>query len=118
MVKKKFDPQSLYEKLMSTKGFVDNPHFHHQAQEEIKVQIRADKSVSPAKFLPDPLIPGGYKAHPQTIRAMRKDIFVGGEDEFVDLEVLIDCHSCHQRLDLQFWVCCPFCEAELKPPEK
>lgn len=84
--------------------FIDDPT-------EVKVQIRPDKAVSPGKFLNDPIIPGGFKAHPTTIRAMRKDIFVGTTEVFDDLEFLINCASCKTELDLQFWHFCPYCEA-------
>lgn len=86
--------------------------------EERKVPIRPDKTVSLSKFLPDPLIPGGFKAHPQTIKAMRKDLFVLGEEGFEDLEVLIDCASCHHTVDAQFWLHCPYCEAAFPKTSK
>ncbi|OUR99926.1 hypothetical protein A9Q84_02530 [Halobacteriovorax marinus] len=106
----KFDPQNSYEKLMSATNAGGGNHFI-DSPEEIKVQIRPDKSVSPGKFLNDPIIPGGFKAHPTTIRAMRKDIFVGSTEVFADLEFLIHCESCKSELDVQFWHFCPFCEA-------
>lgn len=94
---------------MALKNAVDQPLLNKEHQ-EFEVPIRPDKSVSPAKFLPDPFIPGGYKAHPTTIRAMRKDLFVAGLEGFEDVEQLYTCQSCHNELDLQFWVFCPFCE--------
>lgn len=79
--------------------------------EEIKLNIRPNKDVAPGKFRPDPLLPGGHIAHPTTIRAMRKDIFVTGYD--VDLnEKLINCPNCGTELDLQFYIFCPFCECQ------
>lgn len=106
----RFDPQKSYEKLMQATNSVGKQHFIDE-HEEVKVQIRADKGVAPGKFLMDPIIPGGYKAHPITIRAMRRDIFVGSSELFSDLEQIIECVSCKTELDLQFWNFCPFCEA-------
>lgn len=82
-----------------------------KAQEEYEVAIRPDKSVSPAMFAPDPLRPGFFKAHPTTIQAMRKDIFVAGEEGLEDLEDWVICSSCGKKLDRQFWVFCPYCES-------
>lgn len=114
MSDKPFDPDSLYHKLLSATNAAGQQHFNHN-YEEIKVNINPDSSVSPGNFKPDLLHPGHYKAHPTTIRAMRKDIFVGGQDEFVDLEKSYICESCHTELDLQFWTFCPYCEAEFPP---
>jgi hypothetical protein len=109
-----FHPNRLLEKLKKAENAAGKAHFNIPAVDEYKVQIRADEKVSLGKFLPDPLIPGGYKAHPTTIRAMRKDIFTAGSDEFIDLEQLHTCHSCQKQLDLQFWFFCPYCEASIK----
>lgn len=109
----KFDPQKSYEKLMGATNSVGGQHFIDDP-EDIKVQIRPDKNISPGKFVMDPIIPGGYKAHPTTIRAMRKDIFVGSSELFSDLELLIQCASCKTEIDVQFWHFCPFCEAKFE----
>lgn len=82
-----------------------------EAQEEYEVAIRPDKSVSPAMFAPDPLRPGFFKAHPTTIKAMRKDLFVAGEEGLEDLEDWMTCDSCGKNLDRQFWIFCPYCES-------
>lgn len=111
---KDWKAQEFYEKLMRAEGVTGGRHFQQRPSEEFKVHIRPDKSVSPAKFLPDPNSPGQYRAHPQTIRAMRNDIFVGGAEVFEDLEVFYQCSSCQKELDLQFWKLCPYCEAEIK----
>ncbi len=111
---RKMKTQDFYEKLMRVEGVTGARHFQASPEAEIQVNIRPDKSISLGKFLPDPVAPGHYKAHPQTIRAMRKDIFVGGAEVFEDLEVSYQCWSCHSELDLQFWIHCPFCEAEIK----
>ena len=103
--------QAFYEKLMQATNAVNAPHFSNQPEKEFDVKIRRDDSVSPGMFKPDPLNPGHYKAHEVTIRAMRKDLFVAGSDEFLDLEKPYTCQKCRQNLDLQFWTFCPYCEA-------
>tara|TARA_R110002072_G_scaffold276051_1_gene437465 strand:- start:212119 stop:212463 length:345 start_codon:yes stop_codon:yes gene_type:complete len=109
-VNDKFDPNNLYEKLRETKNAVDKPHFQTTPEEVIQVKIRPDDSIAPGLFKPDPLIPGGYKANKITIAAMRKDIFVAGQEIFEDLEDIINCASCNKELDRQFWYFCPYCE--------
>ena len=106
------DAQKNYAKLMKSTNFLGKAMFSNQASQEIEVSIRPDKSISPGMFKPDPLNPGNYKAHPTTIRALKKDIFVAGSDEFADLEEEITCNSCSEKLDKQFWFFCPFCEAK------
>ncbi len=76
------------------------------------VQIRPDKTVSLGNFKPDPLIPGGYTAHPTTIRAMKKDIFVAGNDSEIT-EIPYICEGCKRQLDIQFWNFCPYCEGKI-----
>ena len=110
----KMRTQDFYEKLMSATGLTGGRHFQERPEEEYQVRLKPDKSVSRAKFLPIPGEPGIYKAHPVTIRAMRKDLFVGGAEMFEDLEAPYTCHSCQASLDLQFWLFCPYCETEPK----
>jgi|SRR5690606_33797070 len=114
MAQDPFDPENSLKKLKSATNAAGKSHFDITGVEEIKVQIRPDSTVRPAMFLPDPLIPGGYKAHPVTIRAMRKDIFAAGNELFEDLEDLITCESCQHEIDRQFWVFCPYCEAKFR----
>ena len=102
---------AFYQKLMQATNAANAPHFGNQPEEEFNVRIRRDDNVSPGMFKPDPLNPGHYKAHELTIKAMRKDLFFGGSDEFVDLERPYTCVSCGQNLDIQFWTFCPYCEA-------
>jgi hypothetical protein len=109
----KHDPQSQFEKLKSYSNAANQPLFHDDYHEMYNVNIKPDTSVARAKFIPDPLRPNYFRAHPITIRAMKKEIFMGG-DGFVDLECLYDCASCKQQIDLQFWHFCPYCEASLK----
>jgi hypothetical protein len=106
----KHDSQSQFEKLKTYKNAANLDQFAMDRQEQYKVNIKADPSVSRGAFLPNPLVPNEYRAHPITIKAMRKEIFMGGDD-FVDLECLYTCTSCKTQLDLQFWHFCPYCEA-------
>jgi hypothetical protein len=107
MKKSKLNPDYFYQKIKIANWegqlsvFSDNP-------EEIKVHIRPDKSVLLGKFKPDPLIPGGWIAHSETIKALREEIFVGGFD-LSDTELFYQCQGCQTTLDLQFWKHCPFC---------
>lgn len=109
-LQEKHDPQSQFEKLKSYSNAANLPLFNSDYHETFDVQVLPDKLIGPAKFIPDPLRPNVFHAHPTTIRAMRKELFMGGED-FVDLECLKNCASCKQVIDLQFWQFCPFCEA-------
>lgn len=111
MSKKKPTTEDFYKKLMSATNATGHAHFDQERPEEVKIDIRPDTSINPGMFKPDPLKPGHYKAHPTTIRAMRKNIFVGGEDGFIDLEKPYTCSKCKTDLDLQFWTFCPYCEA-------
>ncbi len=112
MKENNFDPNNLYRALLEATNATGQAHFASQPEEVHNVQIRPDKSINPGNFKPDPFIPGGYKAHPVTIRAMRPDIFIGGDEMFEDLEVLYKCIKCQKELDLQFWKFCPYCEAQ------
>ncbi len=104
-----FSSDNIIETAKNLSNAAGLPLVNLDAPEEYHVSIRPDNSVAPAKFIPDPLIHGGWKAHELTIRAMRKEIFTIGEG-FEDLEKLYTCR-CGQTLDLQFWNFCPFCEA-------
>ena len=101
----------MEEKLKRAKNAAGKAQFSPD-YEEVKVQINPDENISPGMFKPDFLRPGHYKAHPTTIRAMRKEIFSAGSDEFLDLEKSYICISCNKTLDLQFWTFCPYCEAQ------
>jgi hypothetical protein len=103
-------PQAQLEKLKTYNNAGNLPLFDTDYHENHQVNVIPDKAVAPAMFIPDKLDPKKFRAHPVTIRAMRKDLFMGGED-FVDLECLITCASCKKELDVQFWHFCPYCEA-------
>jgi hypothetical protein len=109
-----FDPEELYKKLLSYKNhsldYTDQKQiFQSTPTQTAQVKLRPNKNVAPALFKPDPLIPGGWIAHPVTISAVKADIFMGGDD-FIDLEALYTCESCNKELDIQFWNFCPYCE--------
>jgi len=106
-----FDSQNQYEKLQSATNAAEQQMYSARPEAEVKVQIFPDKSVTPAKFIPNQTMPGTFRAHPVTIRAMRQDLFAGANDElFVDLEYNIKCEGCKTIIDVQFWKFCPHCE--------
>ena len=107
-----FSPQNAHDILASYSNAAQSQLFDTLQRTEVQVQIRPDKSLAPAKFKPDLLHPGHYLAHPSTIKAMRKDLFLAGED-FVDLEQIVECKSCSEKLDLRFWQACPYCEQSI-----
>jgi len=79
---------------------------------EVKIHIRPNRNVPIAKFSPDPNIPGGHMAHPQTIKALKKEILtqrINFEDDFRPYT----CKKCKEIIDLQFWNLCPFCEEKI-----
>jgi hypothetical protein len=109
-----FDPESAVKKLSTYKNIANQTLFETKKEyvQETKIQLIADKSIDPAKFIPTKENPQIFRAHPTTIKAIRKDLFMGGED-FVDLEVLAQCLSCKETIDFQFYVFCPYCEGKL-----
>lgn len=107
------DPNQALEIIREIENMAGQPNFDLIQREDIKVQIRVNEEVAPAKFRPDPLIPGGYIANSLTIRAMRPDIFVLG-DSLDDLSAPYQC-ACGQELDVQFWKICPYCARGIKP---
>ncbi|MBC7428389.1 MAG: hypothetical protein H7336_07240 [Bacteriovorax sp.] len=104
------DPNSQLVKLKSYTNVANTQLFETDYHETHQVQIIPDKSISPAQFVPDKLDPKKFRAHPVTIKAMRKELFMGGED-FIDLECLLTCASCKTEFVVQFWHFCPYCEA-------
>lgn len=110
---KDFNPNLQLEALKSEKNLANQRMYNTSRVSEVKVQIYPDKSVSPAKFILNKTIPGTYRAHPDTIRAMREDLFANiNNDTFEELEYLYDCTSCKNRIDLQFWKHCPHCTSQ------
>lgn len=107
------DPNRVLEIVRQIENMAGMPNFDLENREDVKVQIRADETVKPAMFKPDPLIPGGYIANSLTIRAMRPDIFVLG-DSLEDLVAMYGC-ACGNEIDIQFWKLCPHCGRDIKP---
>ncbi len=103
------EAQRLIRELDNLAGL---PAYDLEGRDDIKVNIRRNDQVGPARFKPDPLIAGGFMANELTIRAMKPDIFVLGEslDEFSHE---YEC-SCGQVFDLQFWKLCPYCARAIK----
>jgi hypothetical protein len=101
------DPNKILEVIKEIENMAGMPNFDLEQKQDIRVQVRVDEKIAPAKFKADPLIPGGYVANSLTIRAMRPDIFVLG-DSLDDLSASYQC-TCGEELDIQFWKFCPFC---------
>ena len=100
------DPHQLTEHLRRWEGMLLDD------RQDTRLALRVDESVAPAMFRPDPLIPGGYVANSLTLRAVRQDIFVAGDD-LDSLAVERPCQRCNHPLDHQFWKLCPYCGQEL-----
>ncbi len=106
------DQDKILERLKNIDNMAGLPAIDLEAREDFKVNIRVNESVGPAKFKPDPLIPGGFIANSLTIKAMRPDLFVVGES-MEDLSLMYEC-ACGKEFDLQFWKLCPHCAREIK----
>jgi hypothetical protein len=106
------DPHQIIEALRELEKQTEQPQYDLERRQDVKINLRIDESISPAKFKPDPLIPGGFVANSLTIRAMRSDLFVLG-DSIDDLSLNLKC-SCGQEIDVQFWKLCPYCGIETK----
>lgn len=104
----KMDENQILEYLKQLENAAGQSFINFEQPQEFSVNIRPNNSVTLGKFKADPLLPGGYIAHTQTIRALKKDIFMAGDD-FVDLEQIIQCESCKTQVDMQFWYFCPHC---------
>ncbi|AYF44784.1 MULTISPECIES: hypothetical protein [Halobacteriovorax] len=109
---RKFDANENFELLKNERNIAGRAMYEKRPSQEVKVQIYPDKSVSPAKFIPNQSMPGTFRAHPTTIAAMRSDLFANMHDEaFEELSAIITCSSCKTQIDQQFWKFCPYCEA-------
>jgi hypothetical protein len=98
----------IIEYLKQLENAVGKPHLQMQQHQDFKVNIHPDTKISPAMFKPSKVVAGEYFAHPLTIAALKKNIFMAG-DEFEDLEIPHQCESCNTQLDVQFWHFCPYC---------
>ncbi len=103
------DPNLIQQQLKILKNAAGLPLVSEMASEEIKVQILPDNHITPGKFKAHPSIPNTWFAHPQTIKAIRPDVFVLGENGLEDFETICQCKNCQQSFDLQFFKLCPFC---------
>lgn len=101
----------ILKQLQQAKNIANQPHFDLNRWETSEVQILPDTLVSPGMFKQDTKKQQVYYAHPTTIKALKKNIFVAGNEPFEDLEIIHICESCKTELDLQFWHFCPVCEA-------
>lgn len=102
----------ILSQLKKATNLANQPHFDLSKWETSQVQILVDNLVSPGKFKQDTENINRYYAHATTIRALKKNIFVAGNEPFEDLEIMHTCENCSTQLDLQFWHFCPFCEAK------
>lgn len=102
------------EKISQLQNAGNNKLLALDDRQDISVSLRPNNAVSLGMFRPDPLIPGGYIAHPVTLRALKKDIFAVGDELFEDLAQPYTCERCASALDRQFWHFCPYCEAHFK----
>ncbi|HAZ13330.1 MAG: hypothetical protein A2X86_15095 [Bdellovibrionales bacterium GWA2_49_15] len=107
------NPNVIYQQLKTLTNAAGLPLVGAANDFEIKVQFVAKNSITPGKFKAHPSLPNTWFAHPQTIRALRPDIFVLGEDGLEDFESLCQCNICHQTFDRQFFILCPHCLRDL-----
>jgi hypothetical protein len=116
----KLNNAQLIEKLQKLKEIENLPPlsgYDLQNPAQVQLEILTDESLPPGKFFPLPssiLNPNTqkFKCHPLTYEAMRKDLFFCSED-MDELTKIIICHKCHNELDLQFWLKCPFCGSKI-----
>ncbi|MBF0361619.1 MAG: hypothetical protein HQK49_11440 [Oligoflexia bacterium] len=82
-------------------------------EQKFDLSLFVDDKIAPGLFKPDPENPKKFHANSITIRALKKDILLAGEDfdEFTHTYV---CEKCKKELDLQFWHFCPFCEEHFR----
>ena len=106
-----FNPNNQFNTLKNERNAAGKSMYYMDGHQEVKVQIYPDESVTPSKFVANKTLPGTYRAHPITIRAMRKDLFANMYSEtFEELQQFHQCESCKETIDLQFWQFCPHCE--------
>lgn len=110
-MKKILSTEEEFQKLKSLTNAANLPLLDTNLTETYQIKLTPDITVKRGLFKPT-LNPKEYLAHPATIRSIRADLFMGGED-FVDLEQIISCPSCKTNIDLQFFKHCPYCETDL-----
>jgi len=98
-----------WKQLQRETNSIGQAHYNLDHSFEVKISFKLDKSVSIGAFIPNKENPNEYKAHPQTLRALKKDLFVA-DNKCELFSKIIRCHSCNTEIDTQFWIHCPFCE--------
>lgn len=108
----KFDERSqkAHEKATRELDAYGRKAYALDEKQEESIQILPDDSVSPAKFKAHAHLANTFIAHPLTIRAMKKDIFILGDDiEFHNIE----CIQCSKHFEKECWNLCPYCGADI-----
>ncbi|MBL7664458.1 MAG: hypothetical protein JNM93_04950 [Bacteriovoracaceae bacterium] len=106
-------PNDRFEQIKNEKNYVGQPAYDLIGATVEQLQIKPDESMRPAAFRADPSNPMHFWAHPLTIEAMKKDIFLLGENPENHAQNY-ECVQCHEQLDRQFWVKCPYCGTRFK----
>lgn len=78
----------------------------------INVTLLPNNQMAPALFKPIDRDNNVYEAHPLTIRAVKPEIFATDND-LTDFSEEYYCFGCKQKIDLQFWKFCPYCEHKI-----
>lgn len=107
------DKDKFFNKLKAETWENQKPYYDLSNPQEERIQIIPDKSVSPGMFRPDKEMPGKFFAHPTTVKAMKKDIFLTGDYfEVLGIATVITCSGCKREIEKEFWHFCPFCETK------
>ena len=101
-------PEQVQDYLTKLENAATMPLLQMDRPQDFKVNIHPDKEISPGMFKPSKIADAQYYAHPLTIEALKKNIFMAGQD-FEDLEIPFQCQGCKSDLDVQFWHFCPYC---------
>lgn len=73
---------------------------------EIEIKVLPKTNISIAKFVKAKDIDHTYFAHPETIKAMKKNIFTSNDLLQSDTT---PCGHCQQLLHSGMWEYCPYC---------
>jgi len=73
---------------------------------ELHIRILPKSNISLAKFVKSKDSEDTYFAHPETIKAMKKDIFTSNDLLWADPS---PCAHCQQLLHSGMWEYCPYC---------
>ncbi len=105
------DADDKIKQLKQASWYKEKAFYDLNARQDFSVQILPDKTIGHGMFRQHTQNPNTYMAHPTTIKALKKDIFLAGSS-FEEFEEIIQCESCKKELDKQFWHFCPFCESQ------